>query len=71
MYIKHLEDHCLSNKNIVDTKEGILAGFRISGTPYLIIDSEKKWGRVGNWRSSLGLAYPHFHEDVSVSVPFV
>ena len=28
-------------------------------------------GRVGNWRSGLGLAYPHFHEDVSVSVPFV
>ena len=28
-------------------------------------------GRAGNWRSSLGLAYPHFHEDVSVSVPFV
>ncbi len=26
-------------------------------------------GRVGNWRSGLGLAYPHFHEDVSVSVP--
>ena len=28
-------------------------------------------GRLGNWRSGLGLAYPHFHEDVSVSVPFV
>ena len=25
--------------------------------------------RVENWRSGLGLAYPHFHEDVSVSVP--
>ncbi len=28
-------------------------------------------GRGGNWRSGLGLAYPYFHEDVSVSVPFV
>ena len=28
-------------------------------------------GRVGNWRSGLGLAYPHLHEDISVSVPFV
>src|SRR3989304_8591683 len=28
-------------------------------------------GRAGNWRSGLGLAYPHFHEDVSVSVSFV
>src|SRR3989304_7039750 len=26
-------------------------------------------GRAGNWRSGLGLAYPHFHEDVSVSAP--
>ena len=28
-------------------------------------------GRVENWRSGLGLAYPHFHEDVSVSSLFV
>ncbi|OHB48733.1 MAG: hypothetical protein A2099_00145 [Planctomycetes bacterium GWF2_39_10] len=28
-------------------------------------------GRGGNWRSGLGMAYPHFHENVSVSVPFV
>src|SRR3990172_10275306 len=31
---------------------------------------KKRKGRVGNWRSGLGLAYPHFHEDVSVSVSF-
>ena len=31
----------------------------------------KKKGRVENWRSGLGLAYPHFQEDVFVSVPFV
>ena len=34
-------------------------------------EEQKVLGRVENWRSSLGLAYPHFHEDVSVSVPFV
>ena len=28
-------------------------------------------GRVGNWCSGLGLAYPYFHEDVSVSSLFV
>ena len=22
-------------------------------------------GKAGNWRSGLGLIYPHFHEDVS------
>ncbi len=37
----------------------------------LLRDRGKSKGRVGNWRSGLGLAYPHFHEDVSVSVPFV
>src|SRR3989304_967021 len=31
----------------------------------------RELGIVVNWRSSLGLACPHFHEDVSVSVPFV
>lgn len=27
-------------------------------------------GRAGNWYSGLGLAYPHLHEDISVSVPY-
>ncbi|MBM2834686.1 MAG: hypothetical protein HW406_1847 [Candidatus Brocadiaceae bacterium] len=27
--------------------------------------------KVRNWRSGLGFAYPHLHEDISVSFPFV
>ena len=45
-----------------------------SRTPHQSLFKMPKEGRldsVGNWRSGLGLAYPHFHEDVSVSVPFV
>ena len=45
-----------------------------SRTPHQSLFKMPREGRldsVGNWRSGLGLAYPHFHEDVSVSVPFV
>jgi len=54
--------------------EIIIKNLRFDGVKYNLKSkrfNERQLGRVGNWCSGLGLAYPHFHEDVSVSVSFV